>query len=44
MTACLIVALPFCAALALTGCADGGPAPVDAEQARAFIDSAAARR
>ncbi|MCZ6779311.1 MAG: M2 family metallopeptidase [Acidobacteria bacterium] len=43
MTACLIVALPFCAALALTGCADDGPAPVDAEQARAFIDSAEAR-
>ena len=43
MTACLIVALPFCATLTLLSCGGGGPAPVDAEQAREFIESAEAR-
>jgi len=43
MTACLLMALPFCTALTLFSCADGGPDPVDAGQARAFIEAAEAR-
>ncbi len=43
MAACLLMALPFCIALTLLSCASGGPDPVDAEQARTFIEAAEAR-